>query len=337
MGGDRAPQIVIEGADIVASKREDAHFSFFGDRDKILPIIQNCRYLKNRYVITHTTESITADEKPSNAVRRLPNSSMKLAIKSVKEQKNDAIVSAGNTGALMAISQVILRPLDLINRPAIVSTIPNQKGTGTVMLDLGANLECGEEVLYQFAIMGHAFARIVHRLENPKVGLLNVGSEDKKGHESLHNVSEMLKESHIKEDFYGFVEGDDITKGTVDVIVTDGFTGNIMLKTVEGTVKFIGELIKEGFTATIFSKIGYLFAGPSLTRVTKTVDPRAHNGAMLVGLNEVVVKSHGSTDRIGFSNAINVAISLVEHKINEKIIEEINSSNEKNNKTKDTA
>ncbi len=335
MGGDRAPQIVIEGADIVAGERDDIQFSFFGDRDKILPIIQNCRYLKDRYSITHTDEVVAPDEKPSNALRRLPKSSMKLAINAVKEEKSDAVVSAGNTGALMAIAKVTLRPLDQISRPAICSTVPDQTKRGTVILDLGANIECNAEVLFQFAIMGHAYSRIVHNLENPKIGILNVGSEDKKGHEFLQDTLELIRNSHLKDDLHGFVEGDDVSKGTVDVIVTDGFTGNVMLKTMEGSVKFVGELLKEGFMASIFSKIGYLFSGPSLTKVTKAIDPRYHNGAMLVGLNGVVVKSHGSTDRIGFANAIRAAASLVEKGINEKIKEEVNSSNQKNNKTEE--
>lgn len=327
MGGDRAPQIVVEGADIVALERDDVQFSFFGDKNKILPIIQNCRHLKNRYIITHTTVIVTANEKPSNAVRRLPQSSMRLAINSVKEKKNDVIVSAGNTGALMAISKIVLRPLQSINRPAIVSTIPNKTEKGTVMLDLGANIDCSAEILFQFAIMGHAYAKIVHNLENPKIGVLNVGSENQKGHETLQTVSEMLRNSHLSDDFYGFVEGDDITKDTVDVIVTDGFTGNITLKSIEGALKFIKELVRQGFLTSIFSKIGYLFSGPALNKITKNIDPRYHNGAMFVGLSGVVVKSHGSTDKIGFANAIRVAISLIEKKINEKIIEEIDSSN----------
>lgn len=324
MGGDRAPQIVIEGADIIASTDDDVQFQFFGDENKIIPIIQNCRYLKNRYKITHTEQVISDDEKPSVALRRYTKSSMRLAIDSVKEGKNDVIISAGNTGALMAISKVVLRPLDSITRPAIVTSIPNQKKKATVMLDMGANIDCNADILYQFAIMGHAFARAVLKIENPKVAVLNVGSEELKGHEEVKAVSSMIKESHLKDDFYGYVEGDDIPKGVVDVVVTDGFTGNITLKSIEGTVKFLGSLVKEGFMDSIFSKIGYLFAGPSLTKVTKAVDPRLHNGAMLVGLNGVVVKSHGSTDRIGFANAIKVAISLIDNKINDKIIEEIN-------------
>ena len=272
MGGDRAPQIVIEGADIVSSQRNDIEFSFFGDESKIVPIIQNCRHLKDRYTITHTTEAISSSEKPSNALRRFPKSSIRMAINSLKDKKNDVVVSAGNTGALMAIAKVVLRPLDKISRPAIVTTIPNAKEKGTVMLDLGANIDCNEEILFQFAIMGNAFARIIHNLENPSIGLLNVGSEELKGHEILKNVASMIKESNLKDQFHGFVEGDDITKGSVDVVVTDGFTGNVTLKTIEGTVKFVGGLVRKGFMNSIFSKIGYLFAGPSLTKVTKTVN-----------------------------------------------------------------
>ncbi len=326
MGGDRAPQIVIEGADIIASTDEDVHFLFFGDEKRMIPIIQNCRHLKDRYTITHTDEVISSDEKPSTALRRYTKSSMRLAINSVKDGKSDVIISAGNTGALMAIAKVVLRPLDSISRPAIVTSIPNQKKKATVLLDMGANIECGADVLYQFAIMGHAFARVVLRVDNPKIGILNVGSEELKGHEEVKAVSSLLKESHLKNDFHGYVEGDDITKGTVDVVVTDGFSGNIALKAIEGTVKFVGSIVKEGFMNSIFSKIGYLFAGPSLTAATRTVDPRLHNGAMLIGLNGVVVKSHGSTDRIGFANAIKVSISLLENKINDRIIKEINIS-----------
>ncbi len=323
MGGDRAPQIVIEGADIIASTNFDVHFLFFGDEEKMIPIIQNCRNLKERYTIIHTKDVVSSDEKPSIALRRCTNSSMRLAIDSVKDKKSDVVISAGNTGALMAIAKVVLRPLDSIDRPAIVTSIPNQKKKGTVLLDMGANIECSAQVLYQFAIMGHAFARVVLQIENPKIGILNVGSEELKGHEEVKAAAALLKESHLKDDFHGYVEGDDIAKGTVDVVVTDGFSGNITLKAIEGAVKLVAGLIKEGFMASIFSKLGYLFAGPSIAKITKVVDPRMHNGAMLVGLNGVVVKSHGSTDRVGFANAIKVAISLLENKINEQIIEEI--------------
>ncbi len=323
MGGDRAPQVVIEGADRIASTNLDVHFLLFGDSKKITPIINHCRYLKGRYTLTHTDEFISSDEKPSIALRRGTNSSMRLAIDAVKGGNADVVVSAGNTGALMAIAKIVLRPLPSIDRPAIVTSIPNRKGKGTVFLDMGANVECSAEILFQFAVMGHAFARAALKIDNPKIGVLNVGSEELKGHDDVRNVAVMLRNSILKDSFHGYVEGDDITKGTVDVVVTDGFTGNITLKAIEGSVKLISAIIKEGFTSSIWSKIGYLFASSSLTKSTKTMDPRLHNGAMLVGLNGVVVKSHGSTDALGFANAIKVAISLVENKINEQITQEL--------------
>ncbi len=323
MGGDNAPKIVIEGAEIIASSDKYIHFLLFGDSKKINPFLQNCPNLKGRFVLSHTDEFISADEKPSIALRKGTNSSMRLAINAVKDGSADVIVSAGNTGALMAIAKTVLRPLPSIDRPAIVTSIPNQKKKATVLLDMGANVECSADVLYQFAVMGHAFAKVVLKIEKPSIGILNVGSEDLKGSDAVRSASLLLRESDLKECFYGYVEGDDITKGTVDVVVTDGFSGNITLKAIEGTSKLISGLIKEGFMNSISSKLGYLLAGPSIQRATKIMDPRMHNGAMLVGLNGVVVKSHGSTDAIGFSNAIKVAISLVENKINEQITEEL--------------
>jgi len=324
MGGDRAPQIVVEGADIIASTNSDVHFLMFGDEAKIKPILNHCRNLQDRYTIIHTDEFISSDEKPSNALRRGTKSSMRLAIDSVKSGESEVVVSAGNTGALMAMAKVVLRPLPSIDRPAIVTSIPNKKKKATVMLDMGANVECDADVLYQFAVMGHAFARVVLKIENPTIGILNIGSEEAKGNDAVRNAANLIKESvHLKDCFYGYVEGDDVTKGTVDVVVTDGFSGNITLKAIEGAVKLVAGIIKEGFTESLWSKLGYLFAGPAITRATKVVDPRMHNGAMLVGLNGVVVKSHGSTDRVGFANAIKVSISLVENKINERIMEEM--------------
>lgn len=330
MGGDNAPRIVIEGANIIAASNSDIRFLLFGDSKKITPILQGCSSLKDRFTLFHTDEFISADEKPSIALRKGTKSSMRLAINAVKDGDADVIVSAGNTGALMAIAKIVLRPLPSIDRPAIVTSIPNQKKKATVLLDMGANVECNSDVLYQFAIMGHAFAKVVLKIDKPSIGILNVGSEDLKGSDAVRSASLLLRESDLKDYFYGYVEGDDITKGTVDVVVTDGFCGNITLKAIEGTSKLISGLIKEGFMSSVVSKLGYLLAGPSIQRATKIMDPRAHNGAMLVGLNGVVVKSHGSTDAIGFSNAIKVAISLVENKINEQITEELKSSTQEN-------
>lgn len=326
MGGDKAPQIVIEGADRIASSNFNVKFLLFGDEKKIKPIINHCRFLKGRFELIHTSEVISSDEKPSIALRRFTKASMRLAIDAVKDNKSDVVISAGNTGALMAIAKVVLRPLEGIDRPAIVTAIPNRQKKATIFLDMGANVECDADVLFQFAVMGQAFARTTLKIENPKIGVLNIGSEELKGHDNVRNVANKIRNSILNKDFYGYVEGDDIAKGTVDVIVTDGFTGNITLKAIEGTAKFISNVIKDGFTSSIFAKIGYLFAMNSLRKSSKTVDPRYHNGAMLVGLNGVVVKSHGSTDALGFANAINVAISLVENKINEKIIAELKQS-----------
>jgi len=326
MGGDRAPQIVIEGADLIASSNLDIHFLLFGDSKKITPILQNCRYLKGRYTLNHTEEFVSSDEKPSIALRRGTKSSMRLAINSVKDGEADVAISAGNTGALMAMSKIVLRSLPSIDRPAIITSIPNQKKKATIMLDMGANVECDADVLFQFAVMGHAFARTTLKIENPTIGILNVGSEEAKGNDAVRGAATLLKASNLKNDFYGYVEGDDITKGTVDIVVTDGFTGNITLKAIEGTVKLVTNVIKEGFSDSIWSKIGYILASASINKAKKIMDPRMHNGAMLVGLNGVVVKSHGGTDKVGFSNAIKVAISLVKHEINEQIIHELKSA-----------
>ncbi|MDA0902498.1 MAG: phosphate acyltransferase PlsX, partial [Proteobacteria bacterium] len=320
MGGDNAPQIVIKGAQIVASSNPNIHFLLYGNSSLIKPLLENCPQLKKNHTLFHTDQSVSSDEKPSIALRKGTKSSMRLAINAVKHEECDAMVSAGNTGALMAMSKIVLRSLPSIDRPAIVSCIPNQKKKATVMLDMGANVDCNSEVLYQFAIMGYAFAKTVLGIEKPSIGLLNIGSEDlaprrRQDHadrEAVKNAAELIKESDLADAFYGYVEGDDICKGTVDVVVTDGFCGNITLKAIEGAAKMVAGIVKAGFMNSILAKIGYLFAKTSLDKMFKRVDPRLHNGAMLVGLNGIVVKSHGGTDEVGFANAIKVAISLTE-------------------------
>jgi len=326
MGGDAAPSIVIEGANIISASNPNIHFLLYGNKVLIAPILDLCPALKNNSTLFHTDQAISADEKPSAAIRRGTNSSMRLAIDAVKKGSADAIISAGNTGALMAIAKTILRPLPSIDRPAIITFMPNQKHTATVMLDMGANVDCNSEVLFQFAVMGHAFARAVLKIEKPSIGILNVGSEDLKGSDAVRAASLLIKDSDLADSFYGYVEGDDIAKGTVDVVVTDGFCGNITLKAIEGTVKMVASTLKEGFNGSFFAKLGYLLASTSLKPVLKRLDPRNYNGAMLIGLGGIVVKSHGSADSISFSNAIKVAISLVEDEINDKIIKEIKSS-----------
>lgn len=334
MGGDRAPQIVIEGADIVASKDQKVRFLFCGNEKKITPIVNNCRYLKGRFEIIHTKDLVSSDEKPSIALRKGKNSSMRLAIDAVKENRADCVVSAGNTGALMAMSKIVFRPLDNIDRPAIIGLIPTKTGKPTVMLDMGANVEADSNILFQFCVMGKAFATAVLKTKKPKIAILNVGSEDVKGHEGVQNIAALLRESELKNNFYGFVEGDDLMTGKVDVIVTDGFTGNIALKAIEGAAKLVASKVKEALNANIFAMIGAIFAGLSIKKHTKSLDPRFSNGAMLIGLNGITVKSHGSTDNIGFANAIEVSISLVKDQINEKIAKELKDLDKviKNNK-----
>lgn len=326
MGGDNAPKIIIDGAEIASKKYKDAHFLLFGKEDLIKPLLENCSNLRTKSTIIHTDEFISPDEKPSIALRKGTNSSMRLAINAVKNQDADVAISAGNTGALMAISKIVLRPLPSIDRPAIVTSIPNQKNSGTVLLDMGANVECDSDVLFQFAVMGHAFAKAALKIQNPKIGILNIGSEDLKGNDAVRSAALMLKESDLRDSFYGYVEGNDITKGTVDVVVTDGFTGNISLKVIEGTAKMVSDILREAFSKSIISKIGYLLAKNAISCSRKKMDPRLHNGAMLVGLNGVVVKSHGGADEVGFANSISVAISLVKDKINEKISNELKTS-----------
>ena len=326
MGGDSAPESIIQGANILSSARSDIEFLIYGDEEKISPILNNCSSLKKKSRLIHTDSYISSDEKPSVALRKGGKSSMRLAINSVKSGESDAIVSAGNTGALMAISKVILRALPDIDRPAIVTSIPNIKGKNTIMLDMGANVDCSSEILYQFAVMGYVFAKAAYGIKKPKIGILNVGSEDLKGSDMVRSTATLVKESDIAEYFHGYVEGDDITKGTVDVVVTDGFTGNISLKSIEGTAKLISHTLKKGFKSSIIAQLGYLLAKRSLNKVLKEMDPNTYNGAMLIGLNGIVVKSHGSADANSFANAINVAISLIENNINDKIVEEIESS-----------
>lgn len=326
MGGDNAPDSVIYGANIIASSRSDIDFLIYGDESKISPILAKCNFLQKRSKLIHTDSFISADEKPSVALRRGAKSSMRLAINSVKSEDSDAVISSGNTGALMAISKVILRALPDIDRPAIVTSIPNIKGKNTIMLDMGANVDCSSEILYQFAVMGYVFAKAAYKVEDPKIGILNVGSEDLKGSDMVRSAAILLKESDISKYFYGYVEGDDITRGVVDVVVTDGFTGNISLKSIEGAAKLISNTLKQGFKSSILAKIGYLLASRSLKKVLKKIDPNTYNGAMLIGLNGIVVKSHGSANAKSFANAINVAISLIEDNINDRIVQEIESS-----------
>jgi glycerol-3-phosphate acyltransferase PlsX len=319
MGGDNAPKANIEGVSLFLSKKSNVFFHLYGDEDQLNPLIKKFSNLEGHYKLFHTKDIIKPCEKPSVALKQGKSSSMRLAIDSVKAKESDTVVSSGNTGALMAISKIVLRPLSFIDRPAIVSYIPNKKNSGTVLLDMGANVNCSSEILYQFAIMGRSFAKIILKKENPTVGLLNIGSEDLKGTDSVRDAAELIRGSSISESFYGYVEGNDIAEGTVDVVVADGFCGNIALKSIEGIAKLFIELLKKSFSSNIFTKLGYLLAKKSIKKHLSTLEPKNHNGAMLVGLNGIVVKSHGSADAESFCNAIKVAFFLVKEDVNNKI------------------
>ena len=310
MGGDHAPEIVVEGAADAKARYPDIDFIFFGNEKVLSPLI-NSKYILYKSEIVHTMELIKSNDKPSNVIRRGVNTSMALAIKSLKKQSS-AMVSAGNTGALMAFSKLFLKTISGINRPAIAACFPTKKGE-VCMLDLGANIECDKNNLIQFALMGQAFAKIVIGIKNPTVSLLNVGEEEIKGLSYIQEASEILKNLSKIINYCGYVEGDRITDGLVDVIVTDGFTGNIALKTAEGTASFFTNSLKESLKKSIFSKLGYFLAKKSLEGFRAHMDPRKYNGAVFLGLNGVVVKSHGGTDSFGFANAIGVAYDMAKY------------------------
>jgi len=322
MGGDRAPGIVLRGAAIALQRHPDVNFLMFGAEDKIRPLLAKLPRLGKSVKLHHTGEVVADDTKPSVALRAGRQSSMRLAIDAVADARADGVVSAGNTGALMAMAKFALKMLPGIDRPAIASFFPTRRGE-TVMLDLGANVECDAENLVQFALMGDVAARTVLGLIEPTVGLLNVGSEDLKGNDAVREAAARLRQSVSPIHFYGFVEGDDIAAGTVDVVVTDGFTGNIALKTAEGTAKLFAEFLESAFRHSLPARIGYLFARSALKKLRMRSDPRRYNGAIFLGLSGIAVKSHGSTDAFGFANAIGVAVDMKVNGFLDKIRDEL--------------
>ena len=311
MGGDNAPQIIVDGAAQSKIRYPDVKFSFFGNKNKLLPLVSSLKTLKDSQII-HTDEIISANQKPSIAVRKGKNSSMGLAIQSVKTGQTDAIVSAGNTGALMAMTKLFLRPIEGITRPAIAAYFPTIRGE-SCMLDLGANIECDAKNLVQFAFMGQAFANIVMGVNNPTISLLNIGEEEQKGLDYIKEASQILTKLKDQINYTGFIEGDKIAQGISDVIIADGFSGNVSLKTAEGTALLVTSYLKKALSSSLSSKIGYLFAKRAINDFKLQMDPRKYNGAVFLGLNGVAVKSHGGTDAFGFANAICVAIDMVKY------------------------
>lgn len=324
MGGDHAPDCVVEGAALALKRHPKLRFQFYGDNTRIRPLVEAHPRLKAVCNIIHTDDMVAADAKPSVALRQGTKSSMRLAINAVKEKRADAVVSSGNTGALMAISKVILRMLPNIQRPALISTLPTLKHN-CVMLDMGATVEADARNLCQFAVMGDAFARALLGINSPSIGLLNVGEEEIKGNDTLKTAYSALKEVHNL-NFQGFCEGTDIGRGNVDVVVTDGFTGNITLKTIEGTAHFVATSLKRALKSSIFGMIGYAISNKALIPFKRKMDPRSHNGAVFIGLNGITVKSHGNADTFAFANAIDLAYELVLNDVNGKITEELSNA-----------
>ncbi|HVZ08125.1 phosphate acyltransferase PlsX [Rhodopila sp.] len=321
MGGDQAPDMVIDGLELAAERHPEARFLLIGDEPKLTALLRKRRRAQAVCTVLHATEVVTGDMKPTAALR-LRKSSMRVAIDAVVAGDAAGVVSAGNTGALLTLSKIVLKSLPGIDRPAMAAIAPSRRGD-VVMLDLGANVQCDVRNLVEFAVMGDVFARTVLGLTAPTIGLLNVGSEDLKGVDTVRDAAEVLRASHLAPQFHGFVEGHDIAGGTVDVVVTDGFTGNVALKTGEGALKLMGEFMKMVFTSGLIAKIAYLLVRPGLDRLREWLDPRRYNGAVMVGLNGVVVKSHGGTDAQGFAHAVDVAMDMVVHRFNDRIRDDL--------------
>lgn len=318
MGGDNAPGIVVEGLERFAKRRGDLQFLLHGDETKLKPLLAKAPSAAPRTSIVHTDKMIAMDAKPAEAVRRGKGSSMWNSIEAVKNGQAVAAVSAGNTGALMGQAMFILKKVNGLERPALAASWPTRSGP-CAMLDLGADIAASAEQLVEFAIMGQAFARVVNGVANPSVALLNIGSEELKGHESIREAARLLREAKLDMDFRGFIEADKIGYGEIDVVVTDGFTGNVALKTAEGIAKMISDMLKDAFKSGPLSMLGALLAMPALKQFRAKLDPKKVNGAVFLGLNGVVVKSHGGTDAEGFEQAISVAAGMGESHFREEV------------------
>ncbi len=320
MGGDHAPDSVLDGLELAAERHPQARFLLVGDEARIGGMLARRPRAARACSLRHAPDIISSEMKPTAALRQGRQSSMRIAIDAVAGGEASGVVSAGNTGALMALAKIIIKTLPEIDRPALAAIAPSARGD-VVLLDLGANVQCDARNLVEFAVMGDSFARAVLGLTSPSFGLLNVGSEELKGDDRVRAAAETLRESHIGPNFHGFIEGHDIAAGTVDVVVTDGFTGNVALKTAEGTLKLMRDLLRQVFTSSIPARAGYLLARPALDRLREWMDPRRYNGAILLGLNGVVVKSHGGTDATGFAHAVDVAMDMVTHGFTQTIRE----------------
>jgi glycerol-3-phosphate acyltransferase PlsX len=323
MGGDAGPDMVVPGTELSAVRHPDCRYLLFGDEVRLKPLIEACPRLNERAEIRHTDVAVAMSDKPSQALRRgRGRSSMWLSIDAVRKGDARAAVSAGNTGALMAMARFILRTIPGIQRPAIAALWPTLRGE-SVVLDVGATIGADAGQLVEFALMGEAMARCLYGLDRPKVGLLNVGVEEIKGVEQVKEAGRLLRQSNLPLEYCGFVEGDDIGKGTADVVVTEGFTGNIALKTAEGTATQLGSYLKAVLSRTLLSRLGAALASGAFTALRERMDPRKHNGGVFLGLNGIVVKSHGGTDALGFATAIDMAIEMAKNDLVAKIAADV--------------
>jgi glycerol-3-phosphate acyltransferase PlsX len=320
MGGDVGPAVVVPGAEVSLERHPDTEFIFFGNQAEVAPLLDARPKLKAASRLVHTDVTVKMNEKPSQALRHGRwKSSMWLAIDAVKKGEADAAVSAGNTGALMAMAKFNLRMMEGIDRPAAAALWPTLKGD-SVVLDVGASIGTNAEHLVDLAVMGAAMARVLFDLERPSVGLLNIGVEEIKGQEEVREAGRLLREANLPFlEYVGFVEGDDIGKGTADVVVTEGFSGNIAIKVAEGTARQIGEFLRGAISRTWRAKIGYLFARNAFEMLRDKMDPRKANGGVFLGLNGVVIKSHGGTDAEGFAAAVDLGYDMIRYELLNKI------------------
>jgi len=324
MGGDTGPAVIVAGAARARRRRSDLHFLLFGDEGQIRAELAKFPDLAPAVEIIHCEDVIAGTEKPTQAMRRSKTTSMGRAIWAVKAGGANAALSGGNTGAMMAIAKLALRTMPDIDRPALAALLPTLGDNDLVMLDLGANTESDARNLVQFALMGAAYARVVLDVALPRVKLLNIGTEELKGTDELKEAAAMLRAADfLPMRFDGFTEGDKISHGDVDVVVTDGFSGNIALKTAEGTARFVTDLLRRAFKSSFRSKAGFMLSRPALHILKVHLDPNNHNGAVFLGLNGIVVKSHGNADEKGVANAIRVAARMVREEINRKIADDL--------------
>ncbi|MBM3595889.1 MAG: phosphate acyltransferase PlsX [Alphaproteobacteria bacterium] len=321
MGGDEGVRVMVDGAALARRRHDRFKFLLVGDEARIKAALDDHPNLRSASEVLHAEDRINGDEKPSQALRRAKTTSMGLAVEAVKSGAAGAAVSGGNTGALMAIAKIALRTMPGIDRPALAALLPTLGDNDLVMLDLGANTECDARNLVEFAVMGAAYSRVVTGRAEPRVRLLNIGTEEIKGTDSLQQAAAVLRqaEGKLAMSFDGYAEADILGSGQFDVVVSDGFSGNIALKAVEGTAKFVADLLKRSFRSSLRSKFGFLISRPATDLLRHHLDPNNHNGAVFLGLNGIVVKSHGSASAAGVANAVAVAARLLEEDVTERI------------------